>query len=77
MGQLTNIAGLDEYDASDFYVVGRFQPIKSGNLGELLFYKRDRQVNWASEDLENEFPPDAIFSLGSFVRGAEALKKIR
>jgi hypothetical protein len=69
IGNLPNLTGLDEYDVLGFNVVGRFQPLKQGSFGELLFYKKDRQVKWDSENLEKEFPPDAIFSQGKWVKG--------
>ena len=75
VGPALTIAGLDEYDASDFNVTGRFQPLKQGNYGELLFYKKGREVNWASTDIEKEFPPDAVFSLGKWAVGEGVVKK--
>ena len=74
VGEIT-LAGLEEYDAGEFNVTGRFQPLRPGNYGELLFYKKGREVNWASPDIEKEFPPDAIFSLGKWVRGEGLLKR--
>jgi len=75
LGPLLSIAALDEYDAGEFNVTGRFQPLKQGNYGELLFYKKGREVNWASTDIEKEFPPDAVFSLGKWAVGEGLLKK--
>ena len=75
IGDLSSLYGLEEYDASEFNVIGRFQPLKTGTFGELLFYKKGREVNWASPDIEKEFPPDAIFSLGKWVKGEGLLKK--
>lgn len=75
VGPALTIAGLDEYDATEFNVTGRFQPLKQGNYGELLFYKKGREVNWASANIEKEFPPDAIFSLGKWVKGEEMVKR--
>ena len=75
VGPALTIAGLDEYDASEFNVTGRFQPLKQGNYGELLFYKKGREVNWASADIEKEFPPDAVFSLGKWAKGEGGVKK--
>lgn len=74
IGDLSSLSGLEEYDASGFNVTGRFQTLKPGNYGELLFYKKGREVNWASADIEKEFPPDAIFSLGKWVKGEDLLK---
>ena len=75
IGDLSAVSGLEEYDASEFNVTGRFQPLKTGTFGELLFYKKGREVNWASPDIEKEFPPDAIFSLGKWVKGEGLLKR--
>lgn len=70
-----SMRGLDEYDASNFHIVGRIQPIKPGNFAELLFYKRDRQIDWKVPDIEKEFPPDAILSLGKWIKGAGVVPK--
>ncbi|MDM7921531.1 MAG: hypothetical protein QUS14_04450, partial [Pyrinomonadaceae bacterium] len=77
LGTLTGVAGLDEYDASNFHVVGRLQPVKEGNFAELLFYKKDRKVDWSWVDLEGGFPPDAIFSLGKWIKGEGVVPKTR
>ncbi len=69
LGDLSAGSGLSEYDASGFYAVGRFQPLTVGNFAEILFYKKDRQIDWAAADLEKAYPPDAIFSLGKWVKG--------
>lgn len=74
IGQVS-ASGLDEYNASDFYIVGRLQPIKRGNFAELLFYKKDRQIDWTSADLEKDFTPDAIFSLGKWSVGEGVVPK--
>ena len=69
LGALSTVVGLTEYDASGFYVVGRLQPIKAGNSGELLFYKKDRKIDWSITDLEKEAEPDAILSFGKWLKG--------
>ncbi|MBK9527774.1 MAG: hypothetical protein IPO41_05525 [Acidobacteria bacterium] len=61
--------GLGRYDASGFNVVQRFGRTKVGELAEFFFYKRDRTVEWAALDLEKQFPPDAIFSGGKWIKG--------
>ena len=61
--------GLEEFDASGFNVVGRYHPLRAGVTGELLFYRKDRQIDWKAADIEKQFPPDAIFSLGKWVKG--------
>ncbi|HEY2847906.1 MAG TPA: hypothetical protein VGI80_08810, partial [Pyrinomonadaceae bacterium] len=70
MGSLGGLRGLEEYDASGFYVVQRFGRTRTGELAELLFYKRDRNVDWTAADLEKQFPPDAIFSQAKWSKGA-------
>ena len=68
---------MEEYDASGFYVVQRYGTLKGGELAELFFYKKERTVDWMAADLEKEFPPDAIFSLGHWVKGAGVVPKVK
>lgn len=75
IGDLTGISGLDEYDTSGFNVVGRFQSLKPGATGELLFYKKSRTVDWKALDIVKDFPPDAIFSVGEWVQGKGVVPK--
>ncbi len=75
LGNLGGLRGLDEYDASGFNVVHRFGQIRSGELTELLFYKRDRVVDWAAADLEKRFSADAIFSNGKWFKGEGVVPK--
>lgn len=60
--------GLEEYDVSNFYLVPRFPPLRTGSLSEFLFYRKDRQIDWKTENLEQKFPPDAIFSQGKWLK---------
>lgn len=75
IGPLYGLTGLEEYDASKFFVVQRFGRTKAGELAELLFYKTDRKVDWKSEDLEKQFPPDAVFSTGKWIKGEGVVPK--
>jgi zinc carboxypeptidase len=68
---LTGMSGLEEYDASNFFVIQKFGRLKAGESAELLFFKKDRQIDWKSETFEKDYPPDAVFSLGKFVKGAD------
>ncbi len=68
LGNFFNARGLEEYDVSRFYLVPRFPPIRSGSLGEFIFFKKDRTVDWKAENLEKQFPPDAIFSQGKWIK---------
>jgi hypothetical protein len=75
MGSLGGLRGLEEYDASGFNVVQRWGRTRTGELAELLFYKRDRTIDWSSAELEKQFPPDAIFSQGKWFKGAGVVPK--
>ncbi len=75
VGGLPNLTGLEEYDASDFYLVPRFGKIKPGEAGEFLFYKKSRTVDWKTPNLESSVPPDAIFSQGKWLKGEGVLQK--
>jgi len=70
-GSLLNYRGLEEFDASEFYLVPRFgaTSVRAGALGEFLFYRKDRQIDWKATDLEKQFPPDAVFSGGKWLKG--------
>ena len=71
------IAGLDEYDASGFYVVSRFSTPRTGSFAELLFYRKDRKIDWSAADIEKKFKPDAVFSLGRWVTGDGVVPRIK
>ena len=77
VGNLSSYFGMSEYDVSGYNVVARSSPtLKAGQFAELLFYKKSRAVDWSSSDLEKQFPPDAIFSVGKWVKGEELFKCI-
>ena len=64
------ISGLTEFNAADYTVVARnASSIRPGDFAELMFYKKSRTIDWKAPDLEKQFPPDAIFSLGRWVKG--------
>ena len=70
IGNLTAYSGLTEFNAADYVIVSRNgSSIKTGDFAELMLYKKSRIVDWKSPDLEKQFPPDAIFSLGKWVKG--------
>src|SRR5688500_1711236 len=75
LGDLSGRFGLTEFNASEYFIVSRTTAtVKSGDFAELLFYKKTRQIDWKLSDLEKEFPPDAIFSLGKWVKGGEIVR---
>jgi len=73
VGDLGSQRGLVEYDASGFNVVHRFSKIRPGELLEVMFYRKDRIVDWTAPDLEKQFPPDAIFSSGKWFKGEKVV----
>jgi len=77
IGDLQIYSGLDEYDASDFYMVTKSGLLKTGSSGEFLFYRKNRKVNWTSKDLEKDFPPDAVFRQGRWTKGEKFLPKTK
>ncbi len=78
VGDLTVYEGLDEYDVSNFYLLPRDGLLKVGSMGEFLFYKRTRQIDWKIENF-SEFveknPPDAIFSINRWLKGEGVVPK--
>lgn len=75
IGDLYSMHGLEEYDAAGSNVIHRFGAVRTGELAELLFYKKDRVVDWAAPDLEKQFPPDAIFSAGKWLKGGKTMPR--
>jgi hypothetical protein len=70
IGNLAAYTGLTEFNAADYFVVPRTGSVlRPGDLAELMFYKKSRILDWKSKDLEKQFPPDAIFSLGKWIKG--------
>lgn len=75
IGGVANVAGLEEYDASGFYLVPRSGKLRAGEAGEFLFYKKSRAVDWKTPNLETAVTPDAIFSQGKWQTGEGVLPK--
>ncbi|MDQ3322956.1 MAG: peptidase M14 [Acidobacteriota bacterium] len=75
IGDLSIAGGLDEYDASGFYLMPKNGLLKIGSSGEFLFYKKSRKIDWKTADLEKAFPPDAVFRNGKWAKGARLLPK--
>ena len=69
IGSLTNLRGLDEYDVHDYVMVQRLGQLAPGQLAEFALYRKDRVIDWSTPELEKQFPPDAIFSTGRWIKG--------
>jgi hypothetical protein len=75
VGNVGGRRGLEEYDASGFYIVQRYSSVKADELAEFAFYKRSRAIDWNAADLETRFPPDAVLSFGRWIKGAGAVPR--
>ena len=75
IGDLAKVHGLDEYDVSGFKIVQRMGNLKVGEMAEFFCYRKDRVVDWAAADIEKQFPPDAIFSGGKWIKTDKAIVK--
>ncbi|MCA1557219.1 MAG: hypothetical protein LC731_01615, partial [Acidobacteria bacterium] len=66
VGDLSIFYGLEEVDASGYYVTAAGGVLRPGADAALLFYKKERasQINWTVPDLETRFPPDAVYRNG-------------
>ncbi|MCO6509665.1 MAG: hypothetical protein J5I65_02640 [Aridibacter famidurans] len=71
IGDLSNRKGLEEVDASAYFVVPKEGSLRSGTLGSFMFYKKSREVKWDSENLEKDFPPDGIYLFGQWIKPLE------
>lgn len=75
IGERLAIRGFQEFDLNGFNVLQRFKKTKPGEIAEFIVYKRDRTVDWSSPDMEKQFPPDAIFSAGKWIKGENLIPK--
>jgi hypothetical protein len=68
VGDLADFRGLEEIEASGYYVTVANGVLRPGSEATLLFYKKDKsaQIDWAAADLESRFPPAAIYRNGEW-----------
>jgi hypothetical protein len=71
VGDLSAYKGLEEIDLSGYYLVPKEGSLRPGTLGSFLFYKRSRTIDWTSENLEKDFPPDGIYVFGKWLKQLE------
>jgi Zinc carboxypeptidase. len=76
IGDIFSGAGLEEYNAIDFYVVARGGSLRVGAPAGFLFYKKTRRIDWRAKDLETEFPPDAVYIAGKWIKGEGVVPKM-
>lgn len=68
IGNIGNVSGLEEYDATKFNIVQRLGQMQSGKAAEFYFFKKDRIIDWKTLD-PNVTKPDAVFSFGKWPIG--------
>ena len=75
IGDLSIYTGLEEFDASGFYLINKTGLLRNGAGGELWFYKKTRPIDWTIKDFDKTSPPDAIFSNGKWTKGEKLLRR--
>jgi len=75
IGDLAAQSGLEEFDTREFYLVLRTGQLRIGLSSEFLFYKKERKIDWTIKDLDENFPPDAVFKDGKWTKGANLFIK--
>ncbi len=68
IGDLGSFGGLEEYEVSDYLLVNTAGHLRIGSRENLLFYKKDRKIDWSVEDLKTAFPPDGEFEDGRWIK---------
>lgn len=77
IGDLSIVKGLEEYDASNYLLIPKTGLLRPGSSGDFLFYRKDKaaKIDFKAKDLETRFPPDAVFSNGKWIKGAQLFVK--
>lgn len=75
IGDLAAVKGLEEFDASEFFLVHKKGTLKTGASGEFIFYKKTRKIDWKAKDFEKNNEPDAIFANGKWLKGENLFTK--
>jgi hypothetical protein len=78
IGDLDMIAGVEEFNAKDYYLVPAAGVLRMGAEARLLFYKKSstKNIDWAAPNLETAHPPDAVFNQGKWEKGGHIFKPI-
>lgn len=71
IGDLSFYKGLQEFNVSQYYLVAKDGNLRPGSIGELLFYKKERNFDWSNPDVIEKNKPDAIFSNGKWTMSPE------
>ncbi len=69
VGDLSVFRGVEEVDATNYFVTVARGILRPGAEAALLFYRKDHvpaQMDWAAPDLETRFPPDATYRHGEW-----------
>ena len=73
IGDLGIYKGLEEYDASGYYVVSQEGRLRIGRRGHLLFYKKDRDLDWTHPNFLRRTKPDGEFLNGKWLKELPAV----
>ena len=76
VGDLAASGGLTEFRAKDFLLVTADENLQAGVDAKIIFYRKEREIDWNAPDFTEKFAPDAIFQDGAWLRGADVLPKI-
>ncbi len=78
IGDLGGFHGLEEYDASDYFVTTADGVLRTGVDAALLFYRKAKaeKIDWSLENLEKAYPPDAVYRNGQW-SGSDVPGRIR
>lgn len=74
VGNVGSVKGLEEYDATKFNIIQRLGRLKTSEIAELYFYKKERVIDWKTLDAVKDVP-DAIFSFGKWTLGKGVVPK--
>lgn len=78
IGDLGGFHGLEEFDASDFFVTVAAGELRMGAEAALLLYRKSRaeRIDWYAADLVTAHPPDATYRNGQWT-GSDRPVRIR
>lgn len=70
VGDLSIYKALEMYDVKDYYLIAKSNLVRIGTPVHFLFYRKDKvkDIDWKAEDLEKNFPPDAIYKDGKWLK---------
>ncbi len=71
IGDLKVYGGLEEFDVGGYIVTTQSGHLRIGSRDNILFYRKDRKIDWKTENVTNVFPPDGAFANGIWIKTLE------